>query len=259
MPELPDVEIFRRSFEATSLRSRIEEVKVLDASLIRGDSKALRQTVRGQTFRRGRRHGKFLFGELSGGGAVRFHFGMTGFLRCFREAKDAPPHARVVFQFRNRRQLAFDCQRKFGHIGLVPDIEDFLAEKKLGPDALAIDLDTFRQAVSEKERPLKAALMDQSRLAGVGNVYADEILFQARAHPEAVAAHGSASRLRKLYHAMHKVLEEAIAAQADPRRMPAQWLLPHRGEAACPRCKGAMKRKKIGGRTTWFCENCQKR
>lgn len=260
MPELPDVEVFRRYFEATALHSRIAEVDVIDPDLLRnGATKELKAAAIGRTFQRGRRHGKFLFGELNDGKAIRFHFGMTGFLHCYEDASEAPAHARVVFTLRNNRKLAYDCQRKFGHVGIVENIDAFLSEKKLGPDALEIDFNEFDSAVLGRKRPVKSNLMDQSRLAGVGNVYSDEILFQARVHPESAPSEWPKPVARKIYKVMHEVLETAIKSEADPARMPKKWLTPHRVSGPCPRCKGELRKKKIAGRTSWFCPACQQR
>lgn len=258
MPELPDVEVFKGYFEATALHSRIEKVEVLDSSLLHnGDEKRLKEATVGQTFRGARRHGKFLFGELPNQRAVRFHFGMTGFLRCYEDPKDAPGHVRVVFALRNGHNIAFDCQRKFGHVGIISNIDAFLSEKQLGPDALKIDFARFSAVLAGAKRPVKASLMNQSRLAGLGNVYSDEILFQARVHPESAPKEWRKPALEKLYHAMQEVLQTAIESGADPERMPQKWLTPHRGKQSCPNCGGKLQKKKVAGRSSWFCPDCQ--
>jgi formamidopyrimidine-DNA glycosylase len=96
-------------------------------------------------------------------------------------------------------------------------------------------------------------------IAGIGNIYADEILFRARIHPATQIARLSEKDRKRLFRAMRRVLKKAIEYRADAGRMPKSWLLPHRGRAGkCPRCGRELKSAKIGGRTAWFCSHCQK-
>jgi formamidopyrimidine-DNA glycosylase len=107
---------------------------------------------------------------------------------------------------------------------------------------------------------VKAILLNQQLIAGIGNLYADEILFRARMHPATAAASLSDRNLRGLFRATRYVLEKAIALKTDFNRLPKSWLLTHRGKRGrCPRCGRALKSATIGGRTSWFCAHCQKR
>jgi formamidopyrimidine-DNA glycosylase len=107
---------------------------------------------------------------------------------------------------------------------------------------------------------LKSILMNQQSIAGIGNIYADEILFHAHMHPATETARLNDKRRSQLFRAMGRVLQKAIAYQADVNRMPKSWLLPHRGKGGkCPRCGRELKSSKIGGRTAWFCPHCQRR
>ena len=260
MPELPDVETFKRYLDATSLHQRIDDVDVRNAYVLKGVSgRELARRLKGRRFESSRRHGKHLFVRAEEELWLRLHFGMTGSLQYFKDERNAPQHARVVFVFEKNHRLAFDDQRKFGQIGLLKDVSEFLKKRSLGPDALEIDLSEFQKLLRKRRGAVKSILMNQRLIAGVGNIYADEILFRARMHPATETSGLGDKALAKLFRAMRYILKEAIAAKADDR-MPKSWLLRHRGKGGkCPRCGRELKSAKIGGRTAWFCAHCQKR
>src|SRR6266702_3349296 len=142
MPELPDVETFKRYLDATSLYQRIADVEMRSAYVLKGISgKELARRLKGRRFESTRRHGKHLFARTDGGTWLRLHFGMTGSLRYFKGEEKVPPHTRVLFVFAKDYRLAFDDQRKFGQVGLLEDVDEFLRKRALGPDALDIDVD----------------------------------------------------------------------------------------------------------------------
>ena len=156
--------------------------------------------------------------------------------------------------------MAFDDQRKFGEIELIEDVDEFRRIRGLGPDALGISLSQFKAIFGKHRGAVKAILLNQQLIAGIGNLYADEILFRACMHPAIDAARLSDKDLKRLFRAMRHVLEKAIALKTDFNRLPKSWLLLHRGKRGrCPRCGRALKSATIGGRTSWFCEHCQKR
>ncbi len=261
MPELPDVESFKRYLDATSLHQRIAHVDVLSAYVLKGISvRELAHRLKGRCFESSRRHGKHLFVRTDGNVWLRLHFGMTGSLRYFKDEEKAPPHTRVLFIFARDYRLAFDDQRKFGEIGLIQDVDEFLKMRALGPDALDVDLTNLKELLAEHRGAVKSILMNQKLIAGIGNIYADEILFHAHMHPATETERLNDKRRRQLFRAMRRVLEKAIEHQADVNRMPKSWLLPHRGKGGkCPRCRRELKSSKIGGRTAWFCPHCQRR
>ena len=188
------------------------------------------------------------------------HFGMTGSLQYLHHDEVAPKTARVIFRFANKCRLAFDDQRKFGEIELIEDVDEFLQTRGLGPDALEISLSQFKAIVGKHRGAVKAILLNQQLIAGIGNLYADEILFRARMHPATEATTLSDKDLTRLFRATRYVLEKAIALKTDFNRLPKSWLLPRRGKGGrCPRCGRALKSARIGGRTSWFCAHCQKR
>src|SRR5206468_12664672 len=184
MPELPDVESFRRYFDATSLHQRIDDVDVRNAYVLKGVSgRELARRLKGRSFESTRRHGKHLFARADSNVWLRLHFGMTGSRRYFKGEEKAPPHTRVLFVFAKDYRLAFDDQRKFGQVGLLEDVDEFLRKRALGPDALDIDVAEFKAKLARHRGAVKSILMNQRLIAGIGNIYADEILFHTRIHP----------------------------------------------------------------------------
>ena len=261
MPELPEVEIFKRYLDATSLHQRIEDVDVRNTYILKETSaREVARRLKGRRFESSRRCGKHLFVRADGELWLRLHFGMTGSLQYFKNDEEAPRHTRVLFVFANNHRLAFDDQRQFGQIGLLKDVDEFLKERELGPDALDPGLGEFRKIPEKHRGAVKSILMNQRIISGIGNIYADEILFRARMHPSTEIARLNDKVLTKLFRATHYVLERAITARADTNQIPRSWLLPHREKGGkCPRCGRELKSATIGGRTAWFCPHCQKR
>jgi formamidopyrimidine-DNA glycosylase len=133
-------------------------------------------------------------------------------------------------------------------------------KRALGPDALEINLGAFKKILGKRRGAVKSILLNQRLIAGIGNIYADEILFRARLDPATEITRLGDKILAKLFRATRYILEKAIAAKADVNQMPRSWLLPHRGKhGKCPRCGRELKSSTIGGRTAWFCARCQKR
>lgn len=259
MPELPDVEVFRRYLDSTALHKTITEVEVETARILEGVSKAkLQKALTGRQFQVTHRHGKHLLAAFDKDAWLTFHFGMTGFLKYFKQMDQEPEHDRLLISFDNEYHLAYVSQRKLGAVGLTDDVEDFVEEKELGPDALRIDLEGLRQVIKGKRGSIKSFLMNQKHLAGIGNIYSDEILFQSRLHPKAEVNNLARDTVEQLYQAMQDVLRGAIAAQADPERFPKAFLIPHRHPGGtCPRCRGEVKKISISGRSGYFCPACQ--
>jgi formamidopyrimidine-DNA glycosylase len=261
MPELPEVETFKRYLDRTSLHQLITNVDVRDAYVLkRVSARQLARRLKGSRFKNSHRHGKHLFVRAGDELWLRLHFGMTGSLQYLDGDEVAPKTARVIFRFADNYRLAFDDQRKFGEIELIKDIDEFLQTRGLGPDALGITLSQFKGIVGKHRGAVKAILLNQQLIAGIGNLYADEILFRAGIHPAIDAARLSDRDLARLFRAMRYVLEKAIALKTDFNRLPKSWLLTHRGKGGkCPLCGRRLKSATIGGRTAWFCPLCQKR
>src|SRR5216117_3558363 len=145
MPELPDVETFKRYFDASSLHQRIGHVDVCDPYILKDISACeLELRLKGRQFKSSRRHGKHLFVRADDDLWLRLHFGMTGSLQYLKCQDHTPKYARVLFVFANNHRLAFEDQRKFGEVGLLKDIDEFLKKRGLGPDALNISRSQFK-------------------------------------------------------------------------------------------------------------------
>src|SRR5215217_2485279 len=259
MPELPDVEVFKRYVNSTSLHQKIESVEVRNTKILGGVSAGkLQSTLKGRMFESTRRHGKNLFVELDDDGWLLMHFGMTGRLKYFKDMDQDPPHDRLLISFENRYHLAFDCKRMLGKVDLIEDLEEFIREKKLGPDLLELDYISFQRCFEGRKGTVKSALMNQQVVAGVGNIYSDEILFQASIHPGTGVQRLDDAALKKLFRETRRVLETAIERVADPQKLPDSFLLSHRREGEkCPRGNGEIRKIKAAGRTAYYCPACQ--
>ncbi|MEJ2509447.1 MAG: DNA-formamidopyrimidine glycosylase family protein [Gammaproteobacteria bacterium] len=260
MPELPDVETFRRYINATALHRRIERVHVEDASVLEGISpQTLGRRLKHRRFASTSRRGKYLFAELDEGGALVLHFGMTGHLEYSRDPGPAPEYTVMTVEFEDDSRLFYVAPRKLGHIAFAETVEGFIDRHGLGPDALSLDLEDFRQLAGAHHSAAKSFLMNQNVIAGVGNVYADEVLFQAKVHPAQRIDQLDRETLTELHRQLGRVLEAAIEAKADPDAMPDSFLLPHRAEGGqCPRCRSPLKQQRVNGRATYFCPRCQR-
>ena len=259
MPELPDVEVFKRYVDATSLHQKIRSVEVRNEKILGGVSaRTLQGALKGRSFEASRRHGKNLFVGLDDDSWLLLHFGMTGSLEYFRDMDRGPPHDRLLISFENLYHLAFDDARMFGKVALVEDPDGFIREKKLGPDSLELDSDSFRERFEGRRGGVKAVLMNQRVLAGIGNIYSDEILFQVRLHPRASVERLGYEALDGLHRATRRVLKTAIDRGASPQRLPETFLLSHRREGEkCPRGNGEIRKIKAAGRTAYYCPACQ--
>ena len=259
MPELPDVEIYRRRIDSKALNQAIERVEVVAPALLEGVSaRVLARALVQHRFALTRRHGKHLFVRLDRGDWLAMHFGMDGDLAYYGRASERPRYAGIVIDFGNGFHLAYVSARKLGRIALARDPQAYAAKKHLGPDALALDRKTFVALARRARGAVKTWLMNQRAISGVGNIYSDEILFQARLQPKRELDKCSDADLSRLFDCMRKVLRAAIAARADPGRMPRQYLLPaRRAGGACPNCGARLHTLRAAGRTTYFCACCQ--
>ena len=269
MPELPEVELYGRYIAKHALKQRIDDVRVRDDRILAVRTEELVATLRGRKFTQVRRHGKNLFIALAsrghllpqaGEGWLRLHFGMSGDLSYYGGADD-PRFARVVFDFERGRHLAFEDMRLFGVVDLVSSPEDFVRERALGPDPLApaFTLRAFREITAKRRGAIKALLMSQEIIAGVGNLYADETLFQTGIHPRRSVDALKASEVAAIYSTLKRVLRGVIARNARDKPHPPNWLINHREEGdRCPRCGGTIRRTVVFGRTTYFCGRHQR-
>lgn len=259
MPELPDVEGYKRYLEATSLHQCIQSTSCLDERILKDISRqGLQRRLKGTFLERTRRWGKWLFVKLDIGGFVVLHFGMSGQLQYVSVKRDMSSHARFIFHFENNHHLAVISQRLLGQISFTDNVEAFLNKHGLGPDTLDVDIAAFRDRIQSKRGFIKSALMDQSVIAGIGNIYSDEILYQTGLHPSSKVQNLHNNQIKDLYKAMRRILKHAAHKGGDIQKFPERWLLARRGkDSNCPRCGGELKSMKVAGRTAWFCLHCQ--
>jgi formamidopyrimidine-DNA glycosylase len=262
MPELPDVAGFQRYVDSTSLHQKIAKISIGDRRIVHGVSpRTFTRRLKGRCLEATSRHGKFLFARLDReNGWLVLHFGMTGELRYEKSEGEAPDLARVTFEFDNGYRLACISRRMLGRVTLAGDRDRFIQQQKLGPDALADELDgkRFRGLLSNRRGPVKHVLMDQSLIAGIGNVYSDEILFRLRWNPKVRVDDLSADRIGALFRAMRRVLRTAADRGGHLDRLPRSFMLPHRdGDGRCPECGSELETMTISGRTSYFCPHCQ--
>jgi formamidopyrimidine-DNA glycosylase len=257
MPELPDVEAFRRELASALPDQRVRAVEVRDAGVLRNITvRRLERDLNGHRFDAPRRHGKWLILPTDGP-ALLVHSGMPG------HPYYAPPGApeegweRLVVWL-DRGELRYADQRKLRGVWLAAR-EDEVAQVmgRQGPDALGIDLRTFREALSRRRGRLKATLIDQSVFAGPGNLLTDEICWQARLHPSGSISDLDDADLRQLHATMRRVLRAAMRHGCVPGV--ARWLTGVRDDPdpSCPRCGTRLERSRTGGRTSLWCPRCQ--
>ena len=260
MPELPDVEAFRGYFNDTSLNKRVKELEVRSDDILDDVSKEqLISSVEGRRFEQTERLGKHLMVKLEKDKWMAMHFGMTGYFSYFKNTGDIPKHTRILFYFDNGYKLAFVLQRKLGRIALVESKEDLKKGHNLGLDALEIGFEDFKNAVAGTKSSIKSALMKQNKIAGIGNIYSDEILYQCEISPKTKTNNLEVDDLRMLFKKMKEVLNIAIKNDADPHKMPKDYLLPNREKGGtCPKCGSEIETIKVSGRTAYYCPKCQK-
>ena len=260
MPELPEVETYRRYFARHALGQRIERVDVRDERIlgeIRRDKFA--RALCGREFIETRRHGKHFFAHAGDATWLHLHFGMTGDLAYYRDRSDEPRFAKVVFGFEGGAFLAFEDMRLFGLVDLVASPEEIT--RRLGPDPLdpALTFARFAALLERRKGAIKSLLMSQDIIAGIGNLYADETLYQTGIHPRRAVNRLTAAEERDVFRTMRRILRETIARLERGADWPPRYLTMHREEGdRCPRCGGTIRRTVVFGRTTYFCSRHQR-
>ena len=261
MPELPEVERYRQLAEVAGLSRRIAAVRAPDSWYLKRGSapEAIEATLLGRHFVAARRRGKLMMLDTDDGGVLGLRFGMSGRLVAdgvpgVDQLLHGRPGADVRFerfavQFDDGGSLAMSDPRRLGGVELDPD------EDRLGPDALGISRAELRQALEGGQTALKARLLDQQHIAGVGNLIADEVLWRAGLSPLRLAGELDAAALRRL----HLHLTAGLADLIERGGSHTGDLMPERRPGGvCPRDGTPLVRATVGGRTTWWCPKHQK-
>jgi formamidopyrimidine-DNA glycosylase len=258
VPELPDVEGFRRHLARHARGRSIERVEVLDRELVRNRRpRALRRALDGERFAAPERHGKWLIAPV-GEVELLLHFGMTGALTWSERSGERHPHDRLVFVC-DRGELRYNNMRRFGGVWLARDeAERARVTGPLGPDAARLERQQFERLLAGRRGGIKAALMDQRLLAGVGNLLSDEILWRARVNPATPVAQLRPPERQDLYAALRGAIGESTRYGRVPHG--SRWLTRVRDDrdASCPRCGTRLARATLAGRTACWCPRCQR-
>ncbi len=267
MPELPEVEAICARLRPEITGARIAAVEVLRAGTTRPQSPALLERAAGRRILRVERRAKNVVVRLSGGWAVRIHLRMTGDLYVLPDTRLRPVSARVVFRLGAKRGLVFDDPRALGrvHLHTTEELDRLLA--LLGPEPLGSDFtaDLLTAIARRSRQPAKLFLMDQTRIAGLGNIYAAEALFRARIHPARPACRLPGDRIRRLHGAIVGVLRDAVQSAGAAYARPGVFqdaetfrcaVYGREGEP-CSTCGRKIRRISQGGRSTYFCPGCQ--
>lgn len=274
LPELPEVETVRRSLEPLITGATITGVAFGDftGSIAGMSSEDFAQAVTNRTIQRLGRRGKFLLIHLSGDWTIAIHLRMTGELRLQYSADPPLPHQHLTFTLDGDRRLGFIDVRKFGRLRLLDTIELDGLNRSLGPEPLdetSLTPAEFHTRLQQRKRAMKPLLLDQTFLAGIGNIYADEALFEAGIHPLRPASSLSSEEATALLAAIRSILGDAIAHRGTTLRDYRDGLGNggenqhhlriyhlHDGEP-CTRCGTPISRIVVGQRGTKFCPQCQ--
>ena len=270
MPELPEVETIVRGLQHRSVGQKIVRVKVSLPKIIRGDKERFVSLIEGASIEEVRRQGKIIILGLSNGMSILVHLKLTGQLLYISQDVPADRHTHLVFSLSGGEELRYVDLRQFGYFLLTETSEIFHLPQlsALGPDPLKISLDEFKGLISKRSGRIKSLLLNQSFLAGIGNIYADEILHLSGIHPLQQAHILSESKIKRLHQAIREVLARTIkyrgSSVSDYLDLAGQegnyqrfHQVYQREGKPCLTCQAKIARLKIGNRSSYFCPNCQ--
>jgi formamidopyrimidine-DNA glycosylase len=277
MPELPEVELVARSLDRLVRGRRFVAAELLRPRLAPGNApEEFARGLRGARVREVGRRGKHILLHFDNGRSLLVHLRMTGRFLLLPAGRELPRHTHALFHLDDERRLAFADQRHFGLMRLVPAAELFETKelRSLAPEPFSEEFtpDYLGAALARSRRTLKEALLDQTKVTGLGNIYAAEALFLARANPFGVSADFSRRRLPRLHASILEVLRESIAhgstMNVNPEDIDAsyyggayegRWRVYDREGRPCPACRAPVRRLTHAGRSTYFCPRCQRR
>ena len=273
MPELPEVETVVRTLRPAIVGKRIASVWTSGRPLRLGrslDANTLQAASVGARIKAVRRKGKYILIDLDCSDGVLVHLGMTGRLRLQDASEDKAKHTHVVWSLPGKRELRFVDPRRFGWVQAAAEVDDLPEVRELGPDPLCeLDVKQLEALLASSRSPIKAFLLDQHRIAGLGNIYVCEALFRARIHPR-TETRRVRSKAAPLLQAIRTTLEIGIAncgttfrdfvnSTGEPGRNIQALLVYGREGKLCSVCGRAVRRQVDAGRSTFYCGRCQAR
>lgn len=264
MPELPEVETITRALAPRLRGRRIVSAEFHCRRVLHGNPDETAAALAGRKVSAVRRHGKFIEIQLDGGWSLVVHLGMTGKLLLNAEAGK---HTHAILTL-DQGTLLYDDSRQFGRLELSEGLPARV--QKLGPEPLEVPFENFAAVLKKRKSKIKALLLNQKFLRGIGNIYADEALFRAGIHPQAIASRLRPERVKGLYAAIRKVLKAAIAAggssisdYVDVDGRQGSFQVKHnvyqRTGEPCRKCGTPIRRILVVQRGTHFCPRCQKK
>ncbi|MDD5627304.1 MAG: DNA-formamidopyrimidine glycosylase [Patescibacteria group bacterium] len=274
MPELPEVETIVRQLNREIKGKTITGFSCSVPKMVATHKLAdFQKQIKGKKILNVKRRGKIILLELSGGLVLAIHLRLTGQLFVRKSTHPEDPFNRAIFQLGKNLELRFNDLRLFGQMWLYSKTQienNFDKIQKLGPEPFdkTFTLQNFKSILQRNRTKIKALLLDQSKISGLGNIYSDEVLFYAAIHPNTPANKISDEKIRKLYIGIKKILRDAIRAQGtsvdtyrDIRGEKGQYAVKlkiyRRTGKPCFRCGTKIARVKIGGRSAHFCPKCQ--
>lgn len=274
MPELPEVETVARGLQSVLPGRRILSVRLGKTDFIE-DPAALERDLPGSRVESVRRYGKFMLMELQPRDenepkfSLQVHLGMTGRMVVSSPDDPVPPHTHVFMALDDGREVRYTDPRRFGLMRVVADGARAALLARVGLEPLGAPESEFRAQIGARRARIKALLLDQHVLGGMGNIYTDESLWRARVHPKRLAANMKEGEIRRLYRAVRQVLEEAIESRGssisdfvDSYGLPGDFQRRHRvydrEGKKCFRCGTRIRREIVAGRSSYFCPRCQR-
>ena len=270
MPELPEVETVVRDLRPLLVGRTIRAVRVSRKKLRRPWRAEWRGAVVGGRVKAVRRRGKWILVDLAGASVLRVHLGMTGQFTVVDAAEAEPDHLHLVFNLDNGAELRFRDPRRFGSAEWFADRAELEAamDSELGPEPFNLDAGHLRGALCRTQRNLKAILLDQTIIAGVGNIYADEALFRAGLHPARKGTSLTEAECDRLREAIEAVLTKAIGSRGSSIRdyvggkgqrggFQNEFAVYGRTGEPCPFCGTPIRCTRLAGRSSHYCPACQ--
>lgn len=275
MPELPEVEHVVRALRRAVPGRRIVAAEIkLPRLLVAPSAASFKRKLRGARIDAINRRGKYILIEFDNQQVLVVHLRMTGKFLCVGPEQSLPPYPHVIFYLDDDRRLVFCDMRQFGRMRLLPaqKLSALPQIAALAPEPFTdeFSFDYFRETLSKSRRSLKQLLLDQTKILGLGNIYASEALFLARISPLKQAHRLSKPRALRLHQAIRDILQEAIDAGSTLRidlsdgngsyfgTMERFWRVYERAGEPCVNCGAAIRRVVQGGRSTYFCPKCQR-